>query len=116
VGAEGGEGLEGKVMVDADLEALGGYIEDKLLEQGIIRGGKKGRVVEWTKGWEVVSNPAEAAGGQIGIFILTQVRDLFPIIGVMYAMHYQLLESQEAKDWLWIRSYIEPILTYDDAE
>ena len=45
---------------------------------------------------------------QIGFFTLTQVRKLFPIIGVMYAMQYQLLESHEAQDWLWIRSCIEP--------
>ena len=31
-------------------------------------------------------------------------------------MNYQLLESQEAEDWLWIRSYIEPILQYIDRE
>jgi hypothetical protein len=54
-------------------------------------------------------NPAEGPHTQIGIYTLTQVREFFPIIGVMYAMHYQLLESHEAADWLWIRSYIEPI-------
>ena len=46
---------------------------------------------------------------QIGIYTLDQVREFFPIIGVIYAIHYQLLESHEATDWLWIRSYIEPI-------
>ncbi len=61
-------------------------------------------------------NPIEGSYRQIGIFTLNQIRDLFPIIGVLYAMNYQLLESQEAKDWLWIRSYIEPILQYVDRE
>ena len=61
-------------------------------------------------------NPRHGQHVQIGIFTLTQVRDLFPIIGVMYAMHYQLLESNEAQDWLWIRSYIEPILYNYDPE
>jgi hypothetical protein len=61
-------------------------------------------------------NPIEGSYRQIGIFTLTQIRDLFPIIGVLYAMNYQLLESQEAKDWLWICSYIEPILQYVDRE
>ena len=50
-------------------------------------------------------NPATGQHTQIGIYTLTQVREFFPIIGVMYAMHYQLLESHEAADWLWIRSY-----------
>jgi hypothetical protein len=31
-------------------------------------------------------------------------------------MNYQLLESNEAKDWLWICRYIEPISQYDDPE
>jgi hypothetical protein len=34
----------------------------------------------------------------------------------MYAMNYQLLESHEAEDWLWIHSYIEPIVHYDTPE
>jgi hypothetical protein len=61
-------------------------------------------------------NPAARGNTQIGIFTLTQVRELFPIIGVMYAMHYQLLESHEAQDWLWIRSYIEPIHDQTDHQ
>lgn len=61
-----------------------------------------------------LNNPAEGSHTQIGIFTLTQVRDLFPIIGVMYAMNYQLLESQEAEDWLWIRSYIQPTIQHED--
>ena len=56
-----------------------------------------------------LNNPAEGEHIQIGIFTLTQVQELFPIIGVMYAMHYQLLKLHEAQDWLWIQSYIEPI-------
>jgi hypothetical protein len=45
------------------------------------------------------------------------VQDLLSIIGVIYAMNYQLLKSHEAKDWLWIHSYIiEPILHYDKIE
>jgi hypothetical protein len=50
------------------------------------------------------------------MFTLTQVGDLFPIIGVMYAMNYQLLESKKVKAWLWIHSYIEPILHYGGPE
>jgi hypothetical protein len=61
-------------------------------------------------------DPTQEDHVQIGIFTLTQVKDLFPLIGVMYAMNYQLLESHEAKDWLWIRSYIEPIGQYNTAE
>jgi hypothetical protein len=61
-------------------------------------------------------NPIQGEQVQIGLFTLAQVRDLFPLIGVIYAMNYQLLESNEAKDWLWIRSYIEPVITYDNAE
>jgi hypothetical protein len=34
----------------------------------------------------------------------------------MYAMNYQLLESHEAEDWLWICSYIEPIVQYNTPE
>jgi hypothetical protein len=63
-----------------------------------------------------LNNPTQRIHVQIGIFTLTQVKDLFPIIGVMYAMHHQLLESYEAKDWLWIRSYIEPIHNTNDVE
>jgi hypothetical protein len=29
----------------------------------------------------------------------------------MYAIHYQLLESHEAQDWLWIHSYIQPVIS-----
>ena len=60
-------------------------------------------------------NPAVRQHIQIGIYTLMQVTELFPIIGVMYAMHYQLLESHEAKDWLWIRSYIQPIIDDDNT-
>ena len=59
-------------------------------------------------------NPAVRQHVQIGIYTLTQVRELFPIIGVMYAMHYQLLESHEAKDWLWILSYIQTLIDDDN--
>jgi hypothetical protein len=31
-------------------------------------------------------------------------------------MNYQLLESHEATDWLWIRSYIERIEEYNTPE
>jgi hypothetical protein len=63
-----------------------------------------------------LSDPVHHPAVQIGIFTLTQVRELFPIIGVMYAMNYQLLESHEATDWLWIRSYIERIEEYNTPE
>jgi hypothetical protein len=44
------------------------------------------------------------------MYTLTQVRELFPLIGVIYAIRYQLLESHEAQDWLWICSYIQHVL------
>jgi hypothetical protein len=48
---------------------------------------------------------------KIGMFTLTQVRGLVPLIGVICVIHSQLLESYEAQDWLWIHSYIQPILS-----
>jgi hypothetical protein len=41
----------------------------------------------------------------IGVFALSQRHTLFPLIGVMYALHMlhnQLLKYHEAEDWLWI--------------
>jgi hypothetical protein len=45
---------------------------------------------------------------EIGVFPLSQIREMYPHTGVMYALHYQLLESNEAENWQWIRSYIQP--------
>jgi hypothetical protein len=48
---------------------------------------------------------------EIGMYTLTQVRELFLLIGVMHVIHYQLLESHKAQDWLWIHSYIQPVIS-----
>jgi hypothetical protein len=46
---------------------------------------------------------------EIGVYPLSQIREMYPYLGVLYALHYQLLESNEAQNWHWIRSYIQPI-------
>jgi hypothetical protein len=47
---------------------------------------------------------------EIGVFPFSQVQEMYPHLGVMCALHYQLLKSNEAKNWQRIGSYIHPIV------